>query len=196
MHLVVIFGPPAVGKMTVGRALSRATGLPLFHNHMAIEPALAIFPFGSPAFTRIVGTLREQVFREVVQSDLPGLIYTCMWDVIDPKDRAYMDGLCALFEGRGAAVHFAELFAPLEVRLARNRTAERLAAKPSKRDVEASEERLRARELDRTLNTDGAFHDPDRHLLINNTALAPESVAETLIERFGLPRVEPKEPRA
>jgi len=31
MKLVIIFGPPAVGKMTVGRALSRLTGLKLFH---------------------------------------------------------------------------------------------------------------------------------------------------------------------
>ena len=36
--LVIIFGPPAVGKMTVGSKLSKLTGLKLFHNHMTIEP--------------------------------------------------------------------------------------------------------------------------------------------------------------
>ena len=40
MHLVCIFGPPAVGKMTVGRELSRQTGSKLLHNHMTIEPVL------------------------------------------------------------------------------------------------------------------------------------------------------------
>jgi adenylate kinase family enzyme len=32
MHLVVIFGPPAVGKMTVGHELTKLTGYKLFHN--------------------------------------------------------------------------------------------------------------------------------------------------------------------
>jgi len=35
--LVFIVGPPAVGKMTVGRELSSLTGFPFFHNHLTIE---------------------------------------------------------------------------------------------------------------------------------------------------------------
>lgn len=34
MKLVVIIGPQAVGKMTVGHALEKITGLKLFHNHV------------------------------------------------------------------------------------------------------------------------------------------------------------------
>ena len=37
MKLVLIFGPQAVGKMTVGQELAKKTGLKLFHNHMTIE---------------------------------------------------------------------------------------------------------------------------------------------------------------
>jgi shikimate kinase len=33
MNFIVIFGPPAVGKMTVGQELARLTGYKLFHNH-------------------------------------------------------------------------------------------------------------------------------------------------------------------
>ena len=32
MHFVCVFGPPAVGKMTVGHELVRLTGFKLFHN--------------------------------------------------------------------------------------------------------------------------------------------------------------------
>ena len=46
--LVVLFGPPAVGKMTVGRELERLTGLPLFHNHMTIELVVPFFDFDTP----------------------------------------------------------------------------------------------------------------------------------------------------
>jgi shikimate kinase len=37
MKLVILFGPPAVGKMTVGQQLANLTGFKLFHNHMTIE---------------------------------------------------------------------------------------------------------------------------------------------------------------
>jgi hypothetical protein len=191
MHLVIIFGPPAVGKMTVGQALARATGLRLFHNHMALEPVLQIFEFDSPPFVRIVRSIRDQVFREVAGSNLPGLIYTCMWDLDDDTDRAYIDEVCALFRSNGAAVHFVELYATLEERLRRNRTAQRLAAKPSKRDVAASQARLLARQHDARLNTSGDFFQPELHLRIDNTARSAEQAAALIIERFGLPVVEP-----
>ena len=48
MYFIVIFGPPAVGKMAVGKEIQEATGIRLFHNHMAIEPVLNFFsPNGS-----------------------------------------------------------------------------------------------------------------------------------------------------
>lgn len=37
MKFVLIFGPQAVGKMTVGQELAKITGLKLFHNHMTID---------------------------------------------------------------------------------------------------------------------------------------------------------------
>ena len=46
MQFIVIFGPPAVGKMAVGLEIEAATGIRLFHNHMTIEPVLRFFPFG------------------------------------------------------------------------------------------------------------------------------------------------------
>lgn len=36
MRLLLLFGPQAVGKMTVGQALARITPLRLFHNHLII----------------------------------------------------------------------------------------------------------------------------------------------------------------
>lgn len=72
--LVVIVGPPAVGKMTVGLELSDLTGIPLFHNHLSIEAVLPVFEFGSEPFNRLVSGFRRQVFTEVAQSELAGLV--------------------------------------------------------------------------------------------------------------------------
>src|SRR6188508_1133674 len=59
MTLVIIFGPPAVGKMTVGLALERLTGFRLFHNHMTVDPVIRLFPFESPAYRRLVQEFRR-----------------------------------------------------------------------------------------------------------------------------------------
>lgn len=189
-HLVIIFGPPAVGKMAVGHELARSTGLRLFHNHMALEPVLQIFPFGSPAFNRIVRRLRDEVFREVALSDLPGLIYTCMWDLDSDEDREYIDDVCDLFRANRSAVHFVELYAPLEERVRRNRTELRLREKPSKRDIVSSEHRLRARENDRRMNSDDDFFYPEAHIRIDNSELSAIEVARVVASRFGLPVVD------
>ncbi|HVE90717.1 MAG TPA: AAA family ATPase, partial [Actinomycetota bacterium] len=77
--LLIIVGPPAVGKMSVGREIARRTGYRLFHNHMSIEPVLQLFDYGHPSFGRLVEGFRRAVFEEVAQSDLPGLIFTFVW---------------------------------------------------------------------------------------------------------------------
>lgn len=35
MHVVIICGPTASGKMTVGQELQKLTAFKLFHNHMS-----------------------------------------------------------------------------------------------------------------------------------------------------------------
>lgn len=193
-HLVVLFGPPAVGKMTVGLELADRTGLLLFHNHMSIEPALKLFPFGSPPFNRLVSSFRDQVFDEVVRGDGPGLIFTYVWALDEPGDRRFVDGLVARFEAKNARVHFVELFASLEERLRRNRTELRLAEKPSKRDVEASERRILENEQRYRLNTDGDFVYPERHLRIDSTHREASDVADEIVARRGLPVRSPGAP--
>ncbi|MFC3455318.1 hypothetical protein [Amycolatopsis speibonae] len=55
------------------------TGFKLFHNHMAVEPVLGIFPFGSPPSGRLVNEFRRRVIEEAADADLPGLVYTNVW---------------------------------------------------------------------------------------------------------------------
>lgn len=52
MKLVIIFGPQAVGKMTVGQSLAAMTGFKLFHNHMSIDFVSQFFDYGTPAGKR------------------------------------------------------------------------------------------------------------------------------------------------
>ncbi len=186
----MLFGPPAVGKMAVGREIERATGLRLFHNHMAIEPVLPFFAFGSPAFARLVDGFRMRLIDEVAASDLPGLVFTFVWDLDNPSDAAFIERIASPFVQRGHDVALIELKADLTVRLVRNRGADRLAEKPSKRDLAASERNLLALERHR-LNSDGTIPLAYPHVVIDSSDLSAEDVADRVIAALALPRSGP-----
>lgn len=185
-RLIFLFGPPAVGKMTVGQALASQTGLKLLHNHMTIELLLPIFDHGMPQFNRLVQEFRTRIVEEIAQSDLPGLIFTFVWDLDHPGDKALIDGYAEIFRREGGEVYFVELQAPLDVRLERNRTPHRIAHKPSKADLQASEARLLSNEQGHRMNSDGDFFYSDRYLKLENKDLSPEVAAARIREAFGL----------
>ena len=193
MDLLVIFGPPAVGKMTVGEKLCQRTGFSLFHNHMAIEPVLGIFPFGSAPFGRLVSEFRRRIIEEAVEADLPGLVFTFVWDLELPEDTALVTSYVEIVESRGGRARFVELYADLEERLVRNTSELRLERKRSKRDLRSSRARVLAAHQNYVLNTDDATRTPahellDRHdyVRVDNTGLTPDAAADTIVRGFHL----------
>lgn len=69
MKLVIITGPHAVGKMTVGQALAKITGLKLFHNHMTIDVVAGLFENMPAERSRLTALFREEVFKAYAKSD-------------------------------------------------------------------------------------------------------------------------------
>jgi len=187
--LLFVVGPPAVGKMSVGQAITERTGLRLFHNHIAIELALRYFDFGTAAFHRIDGAIRRLVIEEVAASDLPGLVFTYVWAFNLPEDQAVVEEYARPFRERGARVLFVELEAPQAERLKRAAGLSRLAEKPSRRDLDASRRDLLDDGARYQLNSGGKFDQRPDYLRINNTLLTPGEVAERVIEHFALPRL-------
>ena len=184
MYFFVLFGPPAVGKMAVGQALQSQTGIRLFHNHMSIEPVLNFFDFGSAPFARLVNSFRRNLLAEVAQSDLPGLCFTYVWDLDAAGDTRFVKATCELFESAGAKIGLIELACDIDERLRRNRHPDRLAAKPSKRNLERSEQNLLDVQTNHRVNSGGRIDLDYRHIVIDNTFKPPEQVAEIIVEEF------------
>lgn len=192
MHFVLIFGPPAAGKMTVGHELAKRTGFKLFHNHMTVEPVLDIFEFGSPPFNRLVDEFRRRVLEEAVAADLPGLVFTFVWGLELAHDLEVVASYVKIVDDGGGTVHFVELYADRTERLARNGTAFRLEQKRSKRDLEFSRENLLSLDEQFVMNT-GTVPTPaealweDRpYLRLDNTHLPAPDAAEAIMAAFGL----------
>lgn len=183
--LLILFGPPAVGKMTVGKELADMTGLKLFHNHMTIELVIPFFEFGTPPFNRLVGEFRRMIVEEVAQSDLPGLIFTVVWALNLESDRRANDNLSDIFKRAGADVFYVELQASQEVRLARNKTAYRLAQKPTKRDLDFSEKNLLDLDANYQMNSEGDFFYQHNYLKLDNTNLSAKETAQQIMAYFG-----------
>ena len=178
MKLVIIVGSGAVGKMTVGQELMKITDLRLFHNHMMIEPVIDIFGYFHGGVTQ---KLREVIFEEFLKSDNAGMIFTFMWAFDMPSDREYIMSVAQRFD----EVYCVELIADQAVRLERNKTENRLKSKASKRDLEASEQRLLNEEKYRLVSEEGEIPF-DNYLRIDNTDLAPDVVAKMIKEKFDL----------
>lgn len=194
MDLVCVFGPPAVGKMTVGRAICDVTGFKLFHNHMSVEPILEIFEFGTPPFGRLVLEIRRRVVEEAVAANLPGLVFTYVWPLDDAGDARLVAALVDIVESGGGTVHFLELAADFDVRRMRNATELRLEHKRTHRDADLSERILNESEA-QLLNTTVGHPIPDAaasvldgrsYVRIDNTDLSPDQVAARVVEAFSL----------
>ncbi len=186
-HLVIIIGPHAVGKMTVGQELAKRTDLRLFHNHMSIELPRKLFAGPEKEFRVLKQVIRDTVFDLFAQGDFYGLIFTYMCAFDMKEDVDYLVDLIAKFEATGTKCHVVELCADFDVRLERNRSENRLLHKESKRNLEWSESEMRHTSSMVRLNSlEGEKLPFDDYLKIDNTHLPPEEVALLIKQHFSL----------
>jgi len=186
MKLIIIFGPQAVGKMTVGQELEKITGLKLFHNHMTMDVVAPFFDFGTPTFRRLVRSFRLQMFKAVAKSNLEGMIFTYAWAFNKKSDAAFIDRIVRLFKSEGGTAYYVELEADVKERLKRNKSSRRLKHKPTKRNLGASEKSLLEYDEKYILNTRKGEFARKNYLKINNTKLSAAKTAKMIKAKFGL----------
>lgn len=187
MNFFLITGPPAVGKMTVGQQLSKKLDYKLFHNHHSIDLTLNFFYWGEAGFKKINEGIRQLIFNTVAEDrTLKGFIFTLVWAFDMQEDWDYVADIKKLFEANDWTFHIVELYAPVEARLARNKTENRLLHKSSKRNIAASDKNLLKLEDGYEMNTDGTKIKEQNYLKIDNANLSAAATAEQIIEHFGL----------
>lgn len=113
MHLIVLFGPPGVGKLTVAERLADRTGFRLFHNHLVVDALLAVFEFGSAPFVQLRETFWLSVFDRAAQEGPAGLIFTFAPEAT-VRD-SFIPALQQSVRQHGGTVSFVELTCPLDV---------------------------------------------------------------------------------
>lgn len=183
MDLIIITGPQAVGKMTVGRELEKEIDAKLLYNHETIDLFARFLNYGKEAF-RLSNQSRKELFKAFVNNDtnlVKGVIFTVVIAFDLEEDREFLNEINTIFLEAGGRVFLIELEADIETRLERNRAESRLEAKPSKRNLEFSKHELLSSYKKYRLNSfpnEVAEQFPSVHYLrINNTGLSAELTA-------------------
>jgi tRNA uridine 5-carbamoylmethylation protein Kti12 len=184
MDVVAIFGPPAVGKATVGRELAALTGYRLLYNTLTNDLVERVFPRGHPAYS-LVSEFRTRIVEEAARYGV-GLITTDVWALDDAADCARMTRRQAAAEGLGARYCHVELYAPLEVRLERNRHEERVRLKERQ---SLTDEIMRDFDRQYRMSSGGDFPYSANYLFLDNTALTAREAANQIVRHFELPVV-------
>jgi hypothetical protein len=185
--LLLLFGPPAMGKTTVGQELERLTGFRLFHIHQVIDLVSQYFPYSTSPdspYYRLVVSYRRQLFDEAAEAGLQ-MIATAGWRFDIPEETEAIHSYLEPFLARGGQVYMVELIASLVTCLARNATEHRRRLK--RVDWSTEEYLRRDAELHR-YDSGGAIPFDLPFLRIETDKLSAEETAEQIRAHFGLPR--------
>ncbi len=111
MKLLILYGPPAAGKLTVATEVAHRTGFKLFHNHLSIDCVKPVFDFGSKPFVRLIEKIRLETIAEAAREGVD-LIFTFVY-ASGVDDEVFGRSIAAA-EDNGGEVHLVQLTCPPE----------------------------------------------------------------------------------
>ena len=107
MKLVFIYGPPAVGKLTVATELAKLTGFKLFDNHVSIQFVRSVFEFGTRRFWKLTDKFRLAIFEEAAKDGVD-IIFTFAYN--KTTDDPFVKKTIQTISKKGGQVCFVRLF--------------------------------------------------------------------------------------
>ena len=174
MKLVILYGPPGVGKLTVGRELATLIGLKLFHNHLTFDLVAAVFDFKTRPFIDLREHIWLMVFDRAIEEGVEGMIFTFAPDRTVRDD--FIQDVINRVERAGGAAYPVHLGCDLD-------ELYRRVEEPSRSNKLQSAEHLREEMKTYKSRLPPLDRDP---LTIDNTHLPPAEVAAKIARRLGL----------
>lgn len=175
MKLLVLYGSPAVGKLTVANEIARQTDFKVFHNHLSIDCVLPVFDFGTKPFFKLISLIRLETISEATRAG-QNLIFTFCY--AKDEDDELVGQTVKAVEENGGEVCFVLLKAEKEI-------IEKRIAEESRRQfhkvksVEVLHEMFDKYELFAPVNN-------YESLIVDNTHLSIGETAQKIISHFDL----------
>ena len=123
MKIVIIYGAPAVGKLTVARKLIETTGFKLLHNHLFFNIAIQIFPRFSADLESLYEDLHLVALRHAFPSRPEGIILTVCTP--DAKPLPLVEKIRTEFTPQDCKLYFVKLVCDKDELLLRVVSSER-----------------------------------------------------------------------
>jgi thiamine kinase-like enzyme/shikimate kinase len=179
VQLVFLYGPPGVGKYTIGVELAAQTGFRLFHNHLTVNLVSAVFERNSDVWLRVLRRIRRDMLTDAARQGV-NLIMTSVFNGTSENVEAWRTMLEQV-EAEGGSVLFVQLTCDREELFRR-------VEQESRRALDKLVDAVRLSELlDRfEMFSPAPF---GRHLCLDVTHLAPSDSATMIIQHYGIGRV-------
>jgi chloramphenicol 3-O-phosphotransferase len=174
--LVYLYGPPAVGKLSIARRIAETAGFRLFHNHLTVDAVTSVFEFGSSPFVDVLQRMRLDVFETAAGEGIDVVFTNSSMSYSVPRTDSFLAFARAAAErvaAAGGSTMFVRLTAPVDVLCDRVGGDDRRALRKL---VDA--DRLRTR-LE-------AYPEPvvnDDDLVLDTSTMTPDEAARRIVER-------------
>ena len=167
MKLILLYGPPAVGKLTVAKELSKIMRISLFHSHMILNDIAEIFGYDNPIRRKLEFEFKTRIIEEAADEGRD-IITT---GSITRDNIHYYESLINLVEKKGGTVSLIQLKAEKETLFERVRHESR---KQKINSAEKLEEFFK--KYPENLDKFGV----GEQLIIDTTELSPEECANEI----------------
>jgi tRNA uridine 5-carbamoylmethylation protein Kti12 len=175
MKLLILYGVPAVGKLTVAKEISKMTGYGLIHNHLSFDLARSVYKKDNEDFWRYVRRLRLDSIKEAHKNNRSMIITFCYAGKVSD---AFVKPLILILKKLKIKFFFVHLVAEKDMLLKRVKGESR--AKFGKiRDAKRLKHDLKRFGHDIAIPYVKSFR-------LNNSNLSPKLAAKKIVSQFNL----------
>ncbi len=174
MHLILLYGAPAVGKLTVAQHLAQKLDYKILHNHLTIDLITELFSRSNPRYWKLTRSIRLELFKAAAEEGLKGVIFT--YGYIHPTAHLFINDLIALSKEQDITLCFVYLTCSLEELIKR-------VEEPSRKGTG----KLQTKEMLLPILPYFKKIPFVDNLEIDNTDLSPDPVADIIINHFKIP---------
>ena len=176
MKLIVIYGPPAAGKHTVGQKLAELTGYKFFYNHLTVDIVRVLFNDEDERRNKLLSDLRLLVIKQAVHYDT-NIIFT-MGYTDDDLGREFIKQAVQAVTEKDGTVHFIRLNPPDATLFERVGGKSRSKLRKST-SIKALDRMLKTRNFRAVINYPSSLE-------LDTSKLSPEESAQRIIDEFDL----------
>ncbi|MFK7979668.1 MAG: AAA family ATPase [Saprospiraceae bacterium] len=108
MKLIIIYGPPASGKLTIANKVAEKTGYKLFHNHLTVDLLKNILKFGTKEFFEVNQRIKLAILEAAAKQGVDGIIYTFVYD--RTTDNPFVDKLKVVAKRQNISTKFVQIY--------------------------------------------------------------------------------------